>query len=228
MMVGSLANASNQQGDFTQNAATNAGVNLAIQGLLSVAAKGVVKGITALKGDISPQAAQKITTAESMGVAPMTSDMLPPQNALTRGLTQGGEGALLGTVARRATQQTICSKLVRDYLDRFGEYNPDTVIKSLTSNLKSRKDAAGRVIDDITQKMGRNLVETTHAVNAIDTGISRLEKLGTSADQNLLNTLRNLKGELTQQGGVDFDLLKQHRTAFRSNVQGDAMVLPKQ
>ncbi|SPP30999.1 hypothetical protein ARAF_0101 [Arsenophonus endosymbiont of Aleurodicus floccissimus] len=127
---------------------------------------------------------------------------------------------MLGTGARRATQQTIRSKLVRDYLDRFGEYNPNTVVKSLTSNLKSRKDAAGRVIDDITQKMGRNLVETTHAVNAIDTGISRLEKLGTSADQNLLNTLWNLKGELTQQGGVDFDLLKQHRTGLSLKCSG--------
>lgn len=226
MMVGSLADASNQRGDFAQNAATNAGVNLAAQGLLSAAAKGVGKGIAALKGEIAPEAAQKMMTAESMGVAPMTSDMLPPQNALTRGLTQGGEGALLGTGARRAGQQTTRRKLVSDYLDRFGEYNPDTVVKSLTSNLKSRKDAAGRVIDDITQKMGVNPVETTHAVNAIDTVLPRLEKLGTSVDQNLLNTLRNLKGELTQQGGVDFDLLKQHRTAFRSNVQGDAMVFP--
>ncbi|WP_059108204.1 hypothetical protein [Candidatus Williamhamiltonella defendens] len=213
MMAGSLADASNQQGDFAQNAATNAGVNLAAQGLLSAAAKGVGKGITALKGEIAPEAVQKMTTAESMGVAPMTSDMLPPQNAMTRGLTQGGEGALLGTGARRAEQQTTRRK-------------PDTVVKSLTSNLKGRKDTAGRVIDDITQKMGVNPIETTHAVNAIDTGLSRLVKLGTSADQNLRNTLQNLKGELTQQGGVDFDLLQQHRTAFRSNVQGDAMVFP--
>lgn len=226
MMAGSLADASNQQGDFAQNAATNAGVNLAAQGLLSAAAKGVGKGITALKGEIAPEAAQKMVTAESMGVAPMTSDMLPPQNALTRGLIQGGEGALLGTGARRAGQQTTRSKLVSNYLDRFGEYNPDTVVKSLTSNLKGRKDTAGSVIDDITQKMGVNPIETTHAVNAIDTGLSRLVKLGTSADQHLLNTLQNLKGELTRQGGVDFDLLKQHRTAFRANVQGDAMVFP--
>ncbi|SPP30998.1 hypothetical protein ARAF_0100 [Arsenophonus endosymbiont of Aleurodicus floccissimus] len=49
MMVGSLANASNQQGDFTQNAATNAGVNLATQGLLSAAEKGGSEGDNGIK-----------------------------------------------------------------------------------------------------------------------------------------------------------------------------------
>lgn len=63
MIVGSLADAANQQGDFAQNAATNAGINLAAHGLLSAAAKGVGRGVTALKGDIAPEAAQKITVA---------------------------------------------------------------------------------------------------------------------------------------------------------------------
>ncbi|SSW75619.1 Uncharacterised protein [Klebsiella pneumoniae] len=231
MAIGSVAEAANQQGDFAGNVAKNAAVNLGAQGLLSGAAKAVGRGITALRGEIAPEARQLIETAEGMGVTPMTSDIAVPVKdlgAFAKGVVQGGEGAMLGTGMRRAEQQATRSQLVSNYLDRFGEYNPDDVVKSLTTNLQRRRTSAGSALDDITSKMGSAPVETTNAVNAIDTSIARLEKLGTSADQNLLNTLRNLKGELTQGNGVDFDLLKQHRTAFRSNVQGDAMVFPNQ
>lgn len=231
MAIGSVAEAANQQGDFAGNVAKNATVNLGAQGLLSGAAKAIGRGVTALRGEIAPEARQLIDTAESMGVTPMTSDIAVPVKdlgAFAKGVVQGGEGAMLGTGTRRAEQQATRSQLVSNYLDRFGEYNPDDVVKSLTTNLQGRRSAAGSALEDITSKMGSAPVETTNAVNAIDTSIARLEKLGTSADQNLLNTLRNLKGELTQGNGVDFDLLKQHRTAFRSNVQGDAMVFPNQ
>lgn len=231
MAIGSVAEAANQQGDFAGNVAKNAAVNLGAQGLLSGAAKAIGRGVTALRGEIAPEARQLIETAEGMGVTPMTSDIAVPVKdlgAFAKGVVQGGEGAMLGTGTRRAEQQATRSQLVSNYLDRFGEYNPDDVVKSLTTNLQGRRAAAGSALEDITSKMGSAPVETTNAVNAIDTSIARLEKLGTSADQNLLNTLRNLKGELTQGNGVDFDLLKQHRTAFRSNVQGDAMVFPNQ
>src|SRR5699024_11255541 len=64
--------------------------------VLSAAANGIGRGITAIKGDIAPEVAKKIATSESMGVTPMTSDVIPPKNAFTRGLTQDAEGALLG------------------------------------------------------------------------------------------------------------------------------------
>ena len=162
-----------------------------------------------------------------MGVTPMTSDMIPAENAFTRGLVQGGEGSMFGSGASRGEQYAARSKLVSNYLDRFGEYNPDDVVQSLTSTLRGRKNAAGEVIGDITTKMGNSPVNTQNSINAIDTSIAKLERLGTSANQGLLNSLRNLKGEL-QSPDLDFDLLRQHRTVFRSNVQGDAMVFPDQ
>ncbi|MFB4229045.1 DNA transfer protein [Escherichia fergusonii] len=231
MIAGSLADAANQKGDFAQNAAKNAGVNLAAQGVLSAAAKGIGRGITAIKGDIAPEVAKKIATSESMGVTPMTSDVIPPKNAFTRGLTQDAEGALLGTGSKRAEQYATRSKLVSNYFDRFGEYNPDDVVKSLTTTLRGRKDAAGAVINDVTNKMGNAAVDTTNTMNALNTAIARQERLGTSANQSLLTSLRNLREELANPAtdlDVTFDLLRQHRTAFRSNVQGDAMVFPNQ
>lgn len=227
MAIGSLAEASNQQGDFAENAAKNASINLGTQGLLSAAAKGIGRGVTALRGDIAPDAKMIIDTAEQAGINPMTSDFIKPGNALTRGIQQGGEGALLGTGAKRESQQAARSQAVSNYLNKFGEYNPDDVVKSLTTNLKGRRDVAGQALEGITQKMGSTPVETSNAVTAIDESLTKLKRLGTSADKNLLSTLENLKSELSNPN-IDFDLLKQHRTAFRSNVQGDSMVFPDQ
>ncbi|EEE2002847.1 DNA transfer protein [Salmonella enterica subsp. enterica serovar Kotte] len=227
MAIGSIAEAANQQGDFAANVAKNAAINLGVQGALSAVAKGIGRGVTALRGDISPDVAKTIANAESMGITPMTSDLIKPSNALTRGIQQSGEGAILGTGAKREAQQAARSDAVSNYLNKFGEYNADDVVKSLTSTLKVRREFAGKVLEDITQKMGSTPVPTSNAVTAIDDSLAKLNRLGTSADNNLVSTLENLKAELSNPS-IDFDLLKQHRTAFRSNVQGDAMVFPNQ
>ncbi|EGP3394207.1 DNA transfer protein [Salmonella enterica] len=227
MAIGSVAEAANQQGDFASNVAKNAAINLGAQGALSAVAKWIGRGVTALLGDISPDVAKTIANAESMGITPMTSDLIKPGNALTRGIQQSGEGAILGTGAKREAQQAARSDAVSNYLNKFGEYNADDVVKSLTSTLKGRREVAGKVLEDITQKMGSTPVPTSNAVTAIDDSLAKLNRLGTSADKNLVSTLENLKAELSNPS-IDFDLLKQHRTAFRSNVQGDAMVFPNQ
>lgn len=227
--VGSLA--ANSEKNDAGKLATDIGVGMLTGGAVNTVAKGLERGITAFKGDIAPEVAKKIATSESMGVTPMTSDVIQPKNAFTRGLTQDAEGALLGTGSKRAEQYATRSKLVSNYFDRFGEYNPDDVVKSLTTTLRGRKDAAGAVINDVTNKMGNAAVDTTNTMNALNTAIARQERLGTSANQSLLTSLRNLREELANPAtdlDVTFDLLRQHRTAFRSNVQGDAMVFPNQ
>ncbi|EPF3899108.1 DNA transfer protein [Escherichia coli] len=227
--VGSLA--ANSEKNDAGKLATDIGIGMLTGGAVNTVAKGIGRGITAFKGDIAPEVAKKIATSESMGVIPMTSDVIPPKNAFTRGLTQDAEGALLGTGSKRAEQYATRSKLVSNYFDRFGEYNPDDVVKSLTTTLRGRKDAAGAVINDVTNKMGNAAVDTTNTMNALNTAIARQERLGTSANQSLLTSLRNLREELVNPAtdlDVTFDLLRQHRTAFRSNVQGDAMVFPSQ
>lgn len=227
--VGSLA--ANSEKNDAGKLATDIGIGMLTGGAVNTVAKGIGRGITAFKGDIAPEVAKKIATSESMGVTPMTSDVITPKNAFTRGLTQDAEGALLGTGSKRAEQYATRSQLVSNYFDRFGEYNPDDVVKSLTTTLRGRKDAAGAVINDVTNKMGNAAVDTTNTMNALNTAIARQERLGTSANQSLLTSLRNLREELANPAtdlDVTFDLLRQHRTAFRSNVQGDAMVFPNQ
>ncbi|WCE56031.1 DNA transfer protein [Escherichia coli] len=225
MAIGSLAEAANQKGDFAQNAAKNAGVNLAAQGVLSAAAKGIGRGITAIKGDIAPEVAKKIATSESMGVTPMTSDVIPPKNAFTRGLTQDAEGALLGTGSKRAEQYAKRSQLVKKQLEKYGEYSPSVVVDDLYGSLKSRKDSAGRVIEDITTKMGDTPVDTSKSIKVIDNVLTRANRLGKVANKDLIRGLSDLREELAKPD-IDFGLLRELRSALRESIQGDAMVFP--
>lgn len=225
MAIGSLAEAANQKGDFAQNAAKNAGVNLATQGVLSAAAKGIGRGITAIKGDIAPEVAKKIATSESMGVTPMTSDVIPPKNAFTRGLTQDAEGALLGTGSKRAEQYAKRSQLVKKQLEKYGEYSPSVVVDDLYGSLKSRKDSAGSVIEDITTKMGNTPVDTSKSIKVIDNVLTRANRLGKVANKDLIRGLSDLREELAKPD-VDFGLLRELRSALRESIQGDAMVFP--
>ncbi|MBW5300692.1 DNA transfer protein [Escherichia coli] len=225
MAIGSLAEAANQKGDFAQNAAKNAGVNLAAQGVLSAAAKGIGRGITAIKGDIAPEVAKKIATSESMGVTPMTSDVIPPKNAFTRGLAQDAEGALLGTGSKRAEQYAKRSQLVKKQLEKYGEYSPSVVVDDLYGSLKSRKDSAGRVIEDITTKMGDTPVDTSKSIKVIDNVLTRANRLGKVANKDLIRGLSDLREELAKPD-IDFGLLRELRSALRESIQGDAMVFP--
>ncbi len=103
MAIGSVAEAANQQGDFAGNVAKNAAINLGAQGALSAVAKGIGRGITAVKGTIAPEAKQLINTAESMGITPMTSDIARPVNemgALERGWFRVVKGQSLALAAR--------------------------------------------------------------------------------------------------------------------------------
>ena len=225
MAIGSLAEAANQKGDFAQNATINAGVNLAAQGVLSAAAKGIGRGITAIKGDIAPEVAKKIATSESMGVTPMTSDVIPPKNAFTRGLTQDAEGALLGTGSKRAEQYAKRSQLVKKQLEKYGEYSPSVVVDDLYGSLKSRKDSAGSVIEDITAKMGDTPVDTSKSIKVIDNVLTRANRLGKVANKDLIRGLSDLREELAKPD-IDFGLLRELRSALRESIQGDAMVFP--
>ncbi|HGE8458730.1 TPA: DNA transfer protein [Serratia marcescens] len=225
MITGSLAEAGNQGGDFANNAATNAAINLGSQGLLSGAAKVLGRGVTAFRGEMAPEAKQLIDTAEGIGVTPMTSDMIKPGNAFTRGIQQDAEGSLLGTGASRAEQYAKRSQLVKNQLDKFGEYSPSVVVDDLYGSLKSRKDSAGGVIDDITTKMGSRPVDTSNSIKVIDNVLARANRLGKTANKDLIRGLSDLRDELSKPD-MDFGLLREQRSALRESIQGNSMVFP--
>lgn len=224
MVAGSLSEAGNQQGDFAGNAAKNAAVNLGAQGVLSGAAKAVGRGITALRGQVNPEVAQRIAGAEAAGVTPMTSDVLPPSGAFAKGLVQGGEGALLGTGAARAAQQDARQGIIQSYQSKFGEYAPEAVIDSLQRGVRAERNAAGELLSQVSTQMQGRTVPANKTIASLDSAIADLNKLGTLKDTGAVSVLEGLRGDL-QKSPVSYDDFRNLRSAFREGVKGDNIAM---
>lgn len=228
MAVGSLAEAANQKGDFAQNAAKNAGVNLAAQGVLSAAAKGIGRGITAVRGEISPADQQLLKRAAAADVPVMTSDVVPPKTKLGNQLQGYSEGVIAGTGPMRAAQQDARTKLVNRFTEKYGDYDPSVVVDSLKSGVAREKSLAKSKLNNLSGRMVGKPVDTSGAIRAIDGAVNELGKLkGVSDTQTIsaLNDYKNAIQEITN-GDDAFELLDKLRTQFRIDVKGDRTVLP--
>lgn len=228
MIAGSLADAANQKGDFAQNAAKNAGVNFAAQGVLSAAAKGIGRGITAVRGEISPADQQLLKRAAAADVPVMTSDVVPPKTKLGNQLQGYSEGVIAGTGPMRAAQQDARTKLVNRFTEKYGDYDPSVVVDSLKSGFAREKSLAKSKLNDLSGRMVGKPVDTSGAIRAIDGAVNELGKLkGVSDTQTIsaLNDYKNAIQEITS-GDDAFELLDKLRTQFRIDVKGDRTVLP--
>ncbi|EKM0029535.1 DNA transfer protein [Salmonella enterica subsp. enterica serovar Schwarzengrund] len=228
MAIGSLAEAANQKGDFAQNAAKNAGVNLAAQGVLSAAAKGIGRGITAVRGEISPADQQLLKRAAAADVPVMTSDVVPPKTKLGNQLQGYSEGVIAGTGSMRAAQQDARTKLVNRFTEKYGDYDPSVVVDSLKSGVAREKSLAKSKLNNLSGRMVGKPVDTSGAIRAIDGAVNELGKLkGVSDTQTIsaLNDYKNAIQEITN-GDDAFELLDKLRTQFRIDVKGDRTVLP--
>lgn len=228
MAIGSLAEAANQKGDFAQNAAKNAGVNLAAQGVLSAAAKGIGRGITAVRGEISPADQQLLKRAAAADVPVMTSDVVPPKTKLGNQLQGYSEGVIAGTGPMRAAQQDARTKLVNRFTEKYGDYDPSVVVDSLKSGVAREKSLAKSKLNNLSGRMVGKPVDTSGAIRAIDGAVNELGKLkGVSDTQTIsaLNDYKNTIQEITN-GDDAFELLDKLRTQFRIDVKGDRTVLP--
>lgn len=224
MAIGSLSEAANQPGDFVDNATRNATINIGAQGVLSGAAKLIGRGVTATKGSVATDAQKAITEAEKHGVNPMTSDIIRPENAFSRGLVQGGEGALLGTGSQRGAQQSVRQKIVSDYLNKYGEYSPDIVIDSLRSGVRAEKGRAGEFLEHVSNQMQGKTVPATKTIASLDVAISDLNKLGSLRDTQAVKILDGLRSDL-QKSPISYDDFRNIRSAFRDGVKGDNIAL---
>ncbi|HAJ8380738.1 TPA: DNA transfer protein [Escherichia coli] len=228
MAIGSLAEAANQKGDFAQNAAKNAGVNLAAQGVLSAAAKGIGRGITAVRGEISPADQQLLKRAAAADVPVMTSDVVPPKTKLGNQLQGYSEEVIAGTGPMRAAQQDARTKLVNRFTEKYGDYDPSVVVDSLKSGVAREKSLAKSKLNSLSGRMVGKPVDTSGAIRAIDGAVNELGKLkGVSDTQTIsaLNDYKNAIQEITN-GDDAFELLDKLRTQFRIDVKGDRTVLP--
>ena len=100
---------------------------------------------------------------------------------------------MLGTGSKRAEQYAKRSQLVKKQLEKYGEYSPSVVVDDLYGSLKSRKDSAGSVIEDITTKMGDTPVDTSKSIKVIDNVLTRANRLGKVANKDLIRGLSDLR-----------------------------------
>lgn len=228
MAIGSLAEAANQKGDFAQNAAKNAGVNLAAQGVLSAAAKGIGRGITAVRGEISPADQQLLKRAAAADVPVMTSDVVPPKTKLGNQLQGYSEGVIAGTGPMRAAQQDARTKLVNRFTEKYGDYDPSVVVDSLKSGVAREKSLAKSKLNNLSGRMVGKPVDTSGAIRAIDGAVNELGKLKGVSDTQTISTLNDYKNAIQEitNGDDAFELLDKLRTQFRIDVKGDRTVLP--
>jgi hypothetical protein len=241
MALGSLADASNQQGDFAQNAAINAGVNLGAQGVLSGLAKAISPAASnapsnAIKtaNDIS-QLSRTAAGREAIAsqAANVTDDVAQAANAagvdvraLTPGMRSGSEGVaqaegILSSIpgaaqdAHKAAFSEIATKLNQN-LDDLGA----------AAGNASEKSAAikQRVISNLDQMKSAeqnawNDVRSTMPNQKMRMGNANAVVKGEkSAGVPLSPEMKQFEAA-NSKGGVTFDGMKAWRSKFADAEQ---------
>ncbi|MER1793509.1 lytic transglycosylase domain-containing protein, partial [Proteus mirabilis] len=164
--------------------------------------------------------------AKQNNVPLYTTDVVPPQSKTGR-LAQGAAENIpfAGTAGLRSNQQEARSKLVRDFADRFGGYDPSQVVESLKRKTSTIKQAAGERLELIQNALSGVPITPNRAINQIDSEIAKLSKLGEVADTQTISKLQSYRNELAS-GNVDISQLRDLRTQFRQDVKGERMAMP--
>lgn len=186
----------------------------------------VNSGYRVATGKPTQEASELSEFAKQNSVPLYTTDVVPPQSKTGR-LAQGAAENIpfAGTAGLRSSQQEARSKLVRDFADRFGEYDPSQVVESLKRKTSTIKQAAGERLESIQNALSGVPITPNRAINQIDSEISKLSKLGEVADTQTISKLQSYRNELAS-GNVDISQLRDLRTQFRQDVKGERMAMP--
>ncbi|QXO63607.1 hypothetical protein [Morganella morganii] len=182
----------------------------------------------AIKGKMSPEAAEAVKFADANNAPLMTTDAVQPGTFSGRSAQALAEKIpVTGTGSLRRNQQEARSKLIQEYSESFAAPSPDEVVHSLQRQTSKVKQAAGKRMSEVDSAMQSvGTINPTQAITAIDNEMSRLARLGGAADTQTINKLQTYRDELVK--GADFSLLRDLRTQFRQDVKGDRMVWPSQ
>ncbi|HBC5915857.1 TPA: lytic transglycosylase domain-containing protein [Proteus mirabilis] len=195
-------------------------------GGFKAAEKLINSGYRVATGKPTQEASELSEFAKQNNVPLYTTDAVPPQSKTGR-LAQGAAENIpfAGTAGLRSNQQEARSKLVRDFADRFGEYDPSQVVESLKRKTSTIKQAAGERLESIQNALSGVPITPNRAINQIDSEIAKLSKLGEVADTQTISKLQSYRNELAS-GNVDISQLRALRTQFRVDVKGERKVLP--
>lgn len=184
----------------------------------------------AAMGKASPEQAAVREFAQQQQAPLMTTDIVPPETFAGKSARALGEKVpFTGTGQQRAAQQEARGKVIEDFSQRFGEYNPQEVVDSLQRQKSRVKNAAGNMRNRVVNQVGDNQLTTKNTVDAIDQEINRLTRSPggaerRTADMSTVGKLEDYKSDLL--ADPTFNNLEQLRTNFRTDVKGERMVMP--
>jgi hypothetical protein len=199
-----------------------------IGGAGKAAERGISAVARATRGEIAPEQQSILDFAKKNNVPLLTTDVVKPSTFIGSSAQALGEKIpFTGTGSVRRSQQQARSDLVQRYFEQFSTPSPDEIFQSLQRQTSKVKQAAGQrmtQINDSMQSVGQ--IKPTQAIDAIDSEITRLSRLGDAADTQTINKLKTYRNELDK--GADFGLLRDLRTQFRQDVKGDRVMWPNQ
>ncbi|NKB39467.1 MAG: hypothetical protein GKR86_00145 [Ilumatobacter sp.] len=199
-------------------------------GVGKVAENAIGAGYRTLKGKAQGDVEDVAKFAQEQDLPLMTSDVVQPKTFVGKSVQSAAEKVpIVGTGGMREQQQAARSDLVKQFSQRFGEYNPEEVVSSLERQTARAKKAAGTQRQQVVDKMQGAEVTPKSATQAIDDEIQRLSKtpsgeMRATADVQTIDKLEAYKADLM--ADKSFDNLEQLRTQFRTDVKGERIVMP--
>lgn len=237
MAIGSLADAGNQSGDFAQNAAENAGLNLGAQGVLSAAGRVLAPKATQPLGTAALSSANDVSKMARSGpgreaisgqAANITDDVIRAAentgvdvNVLTPGMRSGSrgiaqaEGALASTPgvvqdAHQAAFNEISSKLSAN-LDELGATAGTASEKSaaIKQRIISNLDEMKAAQDSAWADLRSTMPNKKARMSNANAVIQSERSAGVPLDPEMKQFL-----QANSQGGVTFEGMKSWRSKF--------------
>ncbi len=151
----------------------------------------------------------------------MTSDILPPESALARGVRNIGEQVpIVGTSAARGEQQVARVSQIEGLRNIYPEATDDQIYQSFVNSGNKYKAVMGSRYDNIAKQMGEVPIQINKTISAIDDELAKLTAGGVIKDADTISKLQTVKDDLLS-GEQTFKSLRDNRTFVRENLKAE-------
>lgn len=169
----------------------------------------------AIKGKMSPEAAEAVKFAEDNNLKLMTTDVIPPETNIGKGARTITERIpIAGTGGERKLQEKGRQQLVQTFSNDIGGISDEALYKSASKGQQQFIKAASDRYNRIFDAMGDSPVDISGTIKAIDDQITSLTRPGLSQDRSAVNVLKQYKEDITGAAN-DLRLARENRTNLR-------------
>lgn len=169
----------------------------------------------AIKGKMSPEAAEAVKFADDNNLKLMTTDVIPPETNIGKGARTITERIpIAGTGGERKLQEKGRQQLVQTFSNDIGGISDEALYKSASKGQQKFIKAASDRYNRIFDAMGDTPVDISGTIKAIDDQITSLTRPGLSQDRSAVNVLKQYKEDITGAAN-DLRLARENRTNLR-------------